>query len=254
MSGPESPENPRPPRTPPAADEEWAEAYSEGYGEGLREALREMLQHASRGHTAQELRLLVESRLARLREDVDLKRKSLLSPPRRAQFGAMLRPAIGSAPPPSAPGLQASTSYLLFEERPDRALSMLRAGLARYPRAVIVSFHPPDLPPDPTGHIVVLRVGVPNVGGPTTDGSLPATVVAGRIREAAAGEGGALVYVDALEVLATGDGGVDGMLRFVQFAAGEVARNPSALIVSVGPHSFDERTKSLLQRSFNIVL
>ncbi|HZY92771.1 MAG TPA: hypothetical protein VFG07_08410 [Thermoplasmata archaeon] len=253
MSDPEPPGSARPPRTTPAADEEWAEAYAEGYGEGLREALREMLQHASRGHTAQELRLLVESRLARLKEDIDLKRKSLLAPPRRPQYGPMFRTP---APPPSGalPALRPATSYLLFEDRPDRALTLLRTGIGQFPRTVIVTFHAPDLPEAPGGRLVVLPVGVPGVGGPTTDGSLPPQVIAGRIREATGTEGGAFVYVDALEVMATGDGGIDGMLRFVQFAAGEVARTRSTLLVSVGPQSFDDRTKSLLQRSFNIVL
>lgn len=253
MSGPDPSATARPPRTPPPADEQWADAYAEGYGEGLREALREMLQHASRGHTAQELRLLVESRLARLREDVDVKRKSLLAPPRRAQYGSMLRPP--TAPPiGTLPTLKASTSYLVFEERPERALTLLRSGIGRYPRIVVVSFHVPEVATEPGGPVTVLPVGVPNVGGPTTDGSLPPPVIAGRIREATGADGGALVYVDALEVMATGDGGVEGMLRFVQFVAGEVARGPSTLVVSAGPHSFDDRTKSLLQRSFNIVL
>ncbi|MCI4318467.1 MAG: hypothetical protein L3J96_08005, partial [Thermoplasmata archaeon] len=83
--------------TPP--DEESANAYADGYGEGLREAFREVLQHASRGHTAQELRILIESRLARWREDVEVKRKSLLGPPRRPSWGPLLRPPV---PPPTA--------------------------------------------------------------------------------------------------------------------------------------------------------
>ncbi len=253
MSDAGPPNGPRPLRAPPAADEEWAEAYSEGYGEGLREAFREMLQHASRGHTAQELRLLIESRLARLREDIDVKRKSLLAPPRRTILGPMFR----SGPAPAAPGAPAvrpSTSYLVFEERPERALQLLRAGAAQFPRVIVVSFHPPDVAGVPPDRLRILPVGVTGVGGPSADGSLSAPVIAGRIREAAGAEGGALVYVDALEVMSTGDGGTEAMLRFVQWAAGEVARTRSALVVSAGPQSFDERTKSLLQRAFTQVL
>ena len=56
----------------PRPDEEYARTYADGYEEGVRSALREVLQHASRGHTAQELRILIESRLARLEEEVEL--------------------------------------------------------------------------------------------------------------------------------------------------------------------------------------
>ncbi len=253
MNDPSPSTGTRPTKTPPAADEEWAEAYAEGYGEGLREAFREMLQYASRGHTAQELRLLVESRLARLREDIDVKRKSLLAPPRRAAYGPMFR--SGPPPAPAAPpAVRPATSYLLFEERPERALQLVRGAAPQFPRVIVVSFHPPDLSGIAADRLHILPVGVTGVGGPSADGSLSPQVIAGRIREAAGADGGALVYVDALEVMSTGDGGTEGMLRFVQWAAGEVARTRSVLIVSVGPQSFDERTKSLLQRAFTQVL
>ncbi len=254
MSDGEPTGNGRPDRPPPAADEEWAEAYAQGYGEGLREALREMLQHASRGHTAQELRLLVESRLARVREDVEVKRKSLLAPPRRAAYGPMFRTGPPAQVPRAIPSVQPATSYLVFEERPARALRLLRGAARQFSSIVLVSFHLPDVSGLPRERLKVLPVGVPDAGGPAADGSLSPQVIAGRIREAASADGGTLVYVDALEVMATGDGGVDAMLRFVQWAASEVVRTRSALIVSAGPRSFDERTKSLLQRSFNMVL
>jgi hypothetical protein len=243
----------RPPRPLPPADEEWADAYAEGYGEGLREALREMLQHASRGHTAQELRLLVESRLARLREDIELKRKSLLAPPRRTGRSPMFRTSPVPAPPP-LPAVQPATSYLVLEERPERALALLKDGAGRFGRVVLVTFHPPDLAGLPADRVTVLPVGVAGVGGAATDGALPIPVIAGRLREAVGGPGGTLVYVDALEVVATGDGGVDAMLRFIQFVVGEVGRSRSALVVSAAPRSFDERTRSLLERSFHVVV
>ena len=81
------PDDPPPANEDLPADEEFARTYAAGYEEGVRSALREVLQHASRGHTAQELRILIESRLARLSEEVELKRKGLLAPPRRPAWG-----------------------------------------------------------------------------------------------------------------------------------------------------------------------
>lgn len=214
-----------------------------------------MLQHASRGHTAQELRLLIESRLARIREDIDLKRRSLLAPPRRTEYTPFFRttsPAAAPAAPGRTVSLAPSNSYLVFEERPTRALELVRSAAAAYPRIVLVSFHPPELREVPNSKLVLLQVGVPGVGGSASDGSLTPQSIAGRILEATEKPGGALVYVDALEVIATGDA-IEGMVKFVQWAAGQVARSRSVLVASVAPASFDERVKSLLQRSFNVM-
>ena len=51
-----------------AGDDEYIEGYAKGYGDGLREALRELRSHAGRGASPQELRMLIESRLARIPE------------------------------------------------------------------------------------------------------------------------------------------------------------------------------------------
>jgi len=231
------------------ADQEYADAYADGYGEGLREALREMLQHASRGHTAQEIRLLVESRLARVRDDVDLKRRNLLAPPPRAAYAPLFRSTTRPATSgPPTPPLAAGGSYLVAEPRPDRALRLLADAASRYPRVVVVAFHPPALPAVPPEKVTLLPVGVAGTGGGAT--GLGPEVIAGRIREATTGTGGAVVYVDALEVLAT-EGPPDAMLRFIQWTAQEVARTGSILIASVGPESFDARTRSTLARAFS---
>jgi len=250
----------RPPRPPPVADEEWSDAYAEGYGEGLREALREMLQHASRGHTAQELRLLIESRLARIREDVELKRKGLLGPPRRPSYGPLFRtapaapsPAPREAAPRPIESVERGVSYLVLEERPARAVELLRSAAGKFPRVVVVTFHAPDLAGIEPSKVTRIPVAVRGVVGAVADDALGPQEIAGRIRTATEAEGGALVYIDALEVMASG-GATELLVRFVQWVADQVARNRSALIVSLGPNSFGDPVKSLLQRAFNKVL
>ncbi len=253
MSGP-SPSNGNGPRRPdPGADDEFARAYADGYGEGLREAFREVLGHAARGHTVQELRMLIESRLARLREDVDLKRRSLTGPPRQPSWSALLRPPspVPLAPPAArpAPGerlfpvLVPGESYLFREERPARASAFVAANAAAFPRVVVASFRPPDLAAVGPERLTVLRVG-PGGGGPSSP-----TELSGRLRAAMEGPGGALVYLDVFEMMAT-EHGVDPMLRFVAWATQSAQSTGSTVVLSVDPKGVDDRTMSLLKRSF----
>jgi hypothetical protein len=250
-----------PPREPPEpgpvpGDDEYVRGYAEGYEEGLREALRELLQHASRGHTAQELRFLVESRLARLGEDVERKRRSLLAPPRKPAWGPLLRaprPWDGgrrdAPPPPATVALHPGETVLIREERPERAVELLRASAADYPRVVLVSNHPPEIGSPGGRSPTVLRVGP--AAGDAERGLAPGEI-AGRIREATDAEGGALVYLDAFELLAT-EYSLETAVKFVHWAAGQAADRRSALLASVDPKALDPKDLGRLQRAFNIV-
>ncbi|HEV2166916.1 MAG TPA: hypothetical protein VGS23_08090 [Thermoplasmata archaeon] len=241
---------------PPEGDDEYARAYAEGYGEGLREALRELLQHASRGHTAQELRFLVESRLARVREEVEVKRRSLLNPPRRPAWGALLRspkPVESWHPEaeflPASPVLPGQT-VLIREERPARSLDLLVRSAPAFPRVVLVSVRPPTLPNPGPAAVEALKVG-PASGEGGRSGLSPSEI-AGRIRGATDADGGALVYLDAFEFLAT-EYTLETSLKFVHWATTQVAEHGSALIASVDPKSLDPKDASRLQRAFNMV-
>jgi hypothetical protein len=249
---------PPPGDSEPPADEEFARTYAAGYEEGVRSALREVLQHAARGHTAQELRILVESRLARVDEEVELKRRSLLAPPRRPAWNSLLRapqptrawsPPIGAGPPPTlrvGPG----RSLLIREERPGRAVELLRAGAHDFPRCAIVSLRPPELPgvsPDRRLDIV------PSASDLAGGGRLSPGEIGGHLRGPTEASGGALVYVDALEYL-VGEYGLDLTLKFVQWLVGQVEQTASSLIVSFDRRSLDAREESRLERPFQTVV
>lgn len=249
-----------PPRPPlerpdaPVAGDEYARAYADGYGEGLREALRELLQHASRGHTAQELRLLVESRLARVREDVELKRRSLLNPPNRPAWGAILRGPAAPAPAPVAtspatPPLRVGGAYLFREERPARAAAAVVAAAASFGRVVAISLRPPpfELPPSvPLEYLAVQLSSDPETStGPTK--------LSGRVRTAVEADGGAVVYLDAFETIAA-EVGFEPMLKFVTWVNQLVASHNGISVVSVDPATLDTRSMSLLQRAFATVV
>ncbi len=256
MSDPERPRASASSDEPPA-DEEYARTYAAGYEEGLRSALRELLGHASRGRTNQELRALIQSRLAGLAEEVELKRRSLLAPPRPRPFGDLQRPVRGppGRPPGSAgadrelPALLPGATVLVREARPSRAVELLRKGASQFPRLVVVSLRPPSL--EGIGREpIVISVREP---GPSSDRHLSPGEVGGRLRDPTERAGGALVYVDALEFFVSEEG-ADLSLRFVHWLVEQVGRTGSALVVSYDPRALDPTDASRLERSFGHVL
>jgi hypothetical protein len=247
-----------PPRAPVEEgpkDEEFARTYAAGYEEGVRNALREVLGHASRGHTTAELRMLIESRLARLPEEVELKRRSMLAPPRQPAWASLLRPPAGARPwvapvgpiPTYHPSLATGGSVLVREERPRRALDLLRESAHEFPRVVLLSLHPPDLPEIRPDQRIVIPL---TSGGEGPDrAALAPGEIGGRLREPTESPGGALVYLDALEFLAT-EHSLETTLRFVQWLSQQVASTGSALLASVDPRALDLKDQSRLERAF----
>ncbi|HUI38454.1 MAG TPA: hypothetical protein VLY85_02365, partial [Thermoplasmata archaeon] len=225
-------------------EDDYARAYSEGYGEGLREGLKELLQHASRGHTAQELRILVESRLARVSEDVELKRRSLVHPPRRPAWGSLLRaprPPEAWVPlrsPLPLSVVTAGQTVLLREERPARALELFERSAPEFPRVVVVSFHPPTFSPSVAARAEIVRVGGSSDGA--SGGGLSPGEIGGRIREATEAAGGALVYFDAFEFLAT-EYSLETALKFVHWATAQAIDHRSAFLACVDPKALDAK-------------
>jgi hypothetical protein len=241
----------------PPADEAYARTYAAGYEEGLRTALREILAHASRGRTNQELRALIQSRLARLAEEVDQKRRSLLGPPRLRPFGELVReprsPGFAAGRPPNPPGVRAplgpKETVLVREARPERAVEILRLSRGRFPRLALVSLRPPELA-DPSVETFV--VSVREAGG-SSAGHLSPGEVAGRLRAPLEANGGALVYVDALEFFVSEEG-PEVTLRFARWLVEQVQATGSALLVSYDPRALAGTDASRLERMFGEVV
>ena len=249
-----------PPNDESPGDEEYARAYAAGYEEGVRGALRETLEHITRGHTPQEIRMLTASRLARLSEEVDLKRKSLLAPPRRPAWGSLLRPPVparpwnGPAVASSAPPLRLlpGGTLLVREEKPQRALEVLRANASAFPRLAVVSIRPPEVPFTAAANRLDITVG--GAGANASDPGHPSPgEIGGRLREPTEANGGALVYVDALEYLVT-EHSLETTLKFVNWLVTQAQETGSALIVSFDPRSVDVRDMSRLERAFEKVV
>jgi hypothetical protein len=85
-------------------------------------------------------------------------------------------------------------------------------------------------------------------GGHLTPGE-----ISGRLRAPTEQPGGAIVYVDALEFLAT-EHTLELTLRFVNWLVRQAQDTGSALIVSFDPRSLDLKDASRLERAFQSVV
>jgi len=205
--------------------------------------------------------MLTASRLARLAEEVELKRKSLLAPPRRTAWGSLLRPPAPARPwTGPVPGANAAAirlapgrTLLVREERPARAIEVLRANATAFPRVAIVSMRPTEVPGLSDDRRLELTVG--GAGSPAGTGGAGLTPgeISGRLRDPTEAGGGALVYVDALEYLAT-EHGLETTVKFVHWLVTQAQETGSALVVSFDPRSLDVRDVSRLERAFETVL
>jgi len=237
-------------------DDEYIEGYAKGYGDGLREALRELRAHAGRGASPQELRMLIESRLARIPEDVAVRRKGLLTPPRRAPWVSLLRPPaapVWTPPKSSLPvvPVEPGSTHLLREDRPRRAVELLRVSAPRFRRVVLVSQRPPELSGVSADIVEAIVPAGARTDGGSTAGAMDPSGFAGRIRTAV-DSGAALVYLDAIEFLVT-EYPLDFTMRVVTWIADYASKNGSALIAALSPNTLGPRDVSLLERAFHIV-
>ncbi|MCI4346731.1 MAG: DUF835 domain-containing protein [Thermoplasmata archaeon] len=248
---------PAEPRAAPG-DAEYSDGYIQGYAEGLREGLRELFVHASQGHTTSELRVLVKSRIARIPEDVELKRRQLLAPPRRTGWEPLLKapsPALpGSAPSAGAglPEWSPGRAFLFREERPRNAVRFAQARASAHARVLWVSLDPPPPLGVEESKVEWVRPGATRPGEEAAEGIAAPGGIAGRI-QARGGEGSLLVYLDALEYLRT-EYGTELTLRFASWLAQWVGSGgASTVVASVDEATLPEPDRRRLQRSFHIL-
>ncbi|MFZ1024271.1 MAG: DUF835 domain-containing protein, partial [Thermoplasmata archaeon] len=161
-----------------------------------------------------------------------------------------------SPPPPSAGatgGLLPSNSYLVKEQRPERAIRMVEQALPSFPRLVVVSLHPPTFSGQTDAATTTIKLGANQSSEPGGEGSVSPGEIGGRLRAPTEASGGALIFLDGLEYLVT-ENGLEMIARFVNWLVAQVQTTGSALVVSLDPSALDLKDLSRLQRAFNIVL
>ena len=230
-------------------DAEYSRGYADGFGDGLRTALRDVLQHVARGLTAQELRFLVESRLARVAEEIELKRKSLLAPPRRIPLGPVARPPSPFVAPHDAlypARAEAGSSHLFLEDRPRRAAAFAIHNALVFRQRLAISRQPPELP---RGGWLSLRPVAPSAAEDATRATLSG--LGGRL-QAACSARPTLGYVAGFDFLVT-EYGPEPVLKFAFWLADLARRTAGCVVASVAPEAFSTTDRTRLQRAFAFV-
>ena len=230
-------------------DDDYAPTNLAGYHEGARSDLRDLLDQASRGHTVAELRLLVQSRLAHLPEELELRRRRLVALPRSSPWG--LTPSH-SGPPrpwgtrPASVRVVPGSQVLVREERPHRAVELAREAAPRFGLLVVVSPDPPPFPgvPEAKRRTISLPAGGE---GPSLES------LAGQMGGLLRTPPGVLIYLDAIETVSLQDG-AETALRFVNWVLAQAREHGGAVIAAVHPRVLPPKDQSLLERAFQVVL
>lgn len=268
-SSPTPPPPLRPPALPPGdpsvtregrveSGDEGADGYARGFGDGVRSALKEVTGLASRGHTASEIRLFAETRIAHLGEEVEMKRRSLLSPPRRLPVEALLRVKLKDHEGPRAfPPIALGSSYLFFEPTPRQARAFTREVVALGCGALIMTRLPQEArPPGSGSRVAILHLGAQHTGPAGEDGvesigdSDPGQLTGRLSRFFDSTPPPAAVVLEAFEFLYS-ESGFDKALKFVHWLNALAAERKGFFILALDPESLDKRQASLLRRDFN---
>lgn len=232
------------------ADEEYAEPFLAGYAEGVRSALKDLIGQASRGHTVGELRMLMQSRLAHLPEEIELRRQRLLATPQVSPWAPVLAPTGPPRPWGGGGGVTprpaAGTPILFREDRPRRAVELADSAAGRFDGLVVVSPDPPAFPSVSPERLHTLLVD-------PTSPTLTLESLAGRLNALLQTPGAKLVYLDAIETISLQDGG-ETAVRFVNWVLGQARAAGSAVVATIHPRALTAKDQSLLERAFQVVL
>lgn len=250
--GETQPEDPFRTLSPSAEDS--ASAYARGYGDGVRGALREVISLAARGHTASEIRLLAQTRLSKLGDEVALRRKSLLAPPQRVPLESLVRPRLrGEGPNPQHPPAAPGSSYLFLEVTPREARTFLKDLLGRGVRGLALTRIPQDLRPvAPPPALAILHLGG---GGAPEEGveavqSDPNYLTSHVANFWDSADGPGVVHFEAFEYMQS-ETSFEKALKFVHWLVGSAQSNKGYLVVTLDPGSLEGRQLSVLKKDFN---
>jgi hypothetical protein len=237
--------------------------YPKGFEDGVRNALREILSYIVKGHSANEIRLLAETRLAHMEEETMERRKSLVVSPRRLPIDSLM-PVVAqsnrSAGEKVATPMMNGYSYLFQEKTPTQAREFLGRVLEAGLPVVAMTRLPQELSAlCSKGMLTVLRIdegatedskGENSVGVRSVDAN-PSflTGAVTRFQEKMGPRVGA--YLDAFDYLES-EYGYENAIRFVHWLNTLAQKQSGVLIVSTDPEGLDNRKMVQLRSDFNI--
>lgn len=203
-----------------------------------------------------EVRLFVQSYLARLGEDVDHLAANLrANPPEGPPLADLVeaRRARGANPP--SPSVEAASTYLFWEEDPRALRQVALAGWIGGGELLLISRHPrrwQDLAGSERVRVLQLGGKVPHGTAQVLSDPTPSSLTS-PVQDflARAGEK-ALLAFNSLDYFATISEPTT-LLKLVQWLGDQVRDRRAILLVSSDPSTLEPRPRRLLEREFDLV-
>lgn len=235
--------------------------YARGFADGSRVALREVISYVGKGHTASEIKLLAETKLAHVGEDSVEYYRNALPRPQRIPVENLLpgrQPDAGHSLVPQMKAVMPGFSYLFSEESPNAGRKFLKQMISAGLPTVIITRLPQnfeDLKAASGCLIVVVGNAESGESGKREGclihiGNIPNDVT-GPVNEYLSSNAGQIgCYLETVEYF-VGEAGFDLTLRLVHWLSAEIVKRKGVLAVSVNPEALDRRQQGALRADFN---
>lgn len=238
-------------------DDETARSYIKGFQEGLQEAWDEIIKLSTKGYTSRELQIMAKTKRSMLYQRVQQKVDEL---ERVLGRKFMIQDAPKAAKAVEVE-LRPGWSYVIKEERPERAFGLFTGLLSKGGRGLCISRTHPDtlrqkyafeaealwLTKTEVQHTSAPPKGVEYVS-PNNLAHL-----ASSIREFLSKGPDGVVIVEGLEYLTT-QNDFKSVLKFIQLVNEQVVLDKGYLLIPVDEATMDPKDFSLIEREMSQVL
>ncbi len=239
-------------------EEDSARGYIKGFQEGLQEAWDEIIKLSTKGYTSRELQIMAKTKKSMVFQRVQQKVDEL----ERALGRKLTTAEIAVVQPPAQP-VQATPgwSYVVKEDRPDRAFAMFKGIISQgSPGLCISRTHPGVLKQKYNFEAASIWLTKTETAQPAESrGSVeyvsPNNLarLASSVRDFLAKGPGGAVIIEGLEYLST-QNDFRSVLKFVQLINEQVVLDKGYLLMPVDASTMDPKDFSLIERELSQVV
>ncbi|MCJ7607929.1 MAG: DUF835 domain-containing protein [Thermoplasmata archaeon] len=237
-------------------EEDFAKGFIKGFQDGLQVAWDEIIKLSTKGYTSRELQIMAKTKKSMLPQRVREKADELERLLGRKVFFPEESPSARRA---SAVELIPGWSYVVKEERPDKAFSLFTSLLAKGVPGLCISRTHPDVLKQKHGFVATTLWLTKTEAGSSKKKSLeyvsPNNLahLASSVREFLLKSDGGAVVIEGLEYLNT-QNDFKSVLKFIQLLNEQVVLDKGYLLIPVDDSTMDPRDFSLIEREMSQVL
>ena len=238
-------------------EEDSARSYIKGFQEGLQEAWEEIIKLSTKGYTSRELQIMAKTKKSMIHQQVQQKIDEL----ERALGRKLMVEGVPAAQAlPQMVKLTPGWSYVVKEERPERAFGMFAGLVTGGARGLCISRTHPDILKQKYGFDadslwLTKTETAQSAGAKGPEFVSPNNLarLASAIRDfLSKGESGAVI-IEGLEYLTT-QNDFKSVLKFIQLINEQVVLDKGYLLIPVDEATMDPKDFSLIEREVSQVV